>query len=181
MPLGVLCVGYRNSAALGSGYATPTFNELASVQDLTITIAGDSFDASTRLEKGVRVYEVTMHDISVSFKHRVPDLGATMGDPTFDDLQAILGAWRTRAVLDCMFLDGSSSTNGAEGIRGFFKVHKMDQDQSNNVSTFWDVELKPAPVDGTTLASTASAQAMRHVKVATGAPTYANWGSNSFS
>lgn len=181
MPLGINCVGYRNSAALGSGYATPTFNELGGVQDLKINQSKNKYKCTTRAEKGMEVEETTTTQITVTGKMRIPELAATTGNPDYDDLAAFRTAWNANSVLDLMFLDGGSTTNGSQGIRGFFKISKWDEDQSNDVATFMDFELVPCPVDSTTLASTATAQAMRHVLVATGAPTYANWGSNSFS
>lgn len=181
MPRGIDCKLYRNSAALGAGYATPTFNEVASVKDLEYTITTESFETTTRLEKGIKTYEQTVADLEISFMLRLPEAAATTGDPNYDDYIAFRTAFNTNLVIDCMMLTGTTATNGAEGFRGFFKVSDFSETQGAADSLFKKVVLKPSCVDATTLASTASAEAMRRVKVAAGAPTYASWGSDSFS
>lgn len=181
MPRGIDCKLYRNSAALGAGYATPTFNEVASIKDLEYTLTTESFETTTRLEGGIKTYEQTVADLEISFMLRLPEPAATTGDPNYDDYIAIRTAFNTNLVIDAMMLTGTTATNGAEGFRGFFKVSDFSESQGHGDSLFKKVVLKPSCVDATTLASTAAAQAMRRVKIAAGAPTYANWGSDTFA
>lgn len=181
MPRGLDCKLYRNSAALGAGYATPTFNEVANVKDLEYTLTTESFETTTRAEKGIKTYEQTVADLEISFMLRLPEPVATTGDPNFDDYTAIRTAFNSNVVLDMMMLTGTTATNGAEGFRGFFKVSEFSESQTQSDSLFKKVVLKPSCVDATTLATTNTAEAMRRVKIATGAPTYASWGSDTFA
>jgi hypothetical protein len=185
---GIDCKLFRNSAALGAGYATPTFNEVASVKDLDYKLTEESYDVTTRREKGIKVYEPTLTDLEVTFMLRIPDnvlfgvtTGVTTGDPDFDDFRAYETAYNTKVVIDNLLLTGGTTTNGAEGFRGFFKVHDFSVSQANADALFAKVTLKPAPADSTTIATTPTAEAMRHARVTAGALTYANWGSDTFA
>jgi hypothetical protein len=181
MPSGIDGILYRNSASLGAGYATPTFNEVGNIKDLEYTLTWDSSETSVRRERGLKSYEPTMADLEFTFMLRVPEYAAASGNPDFDDLAAFIAAAATKGVMDLMVLNGPTATNGVRGFRGFFKVHDFSESQQNGEALFRKVVMKPAPVDATTLATTASAEMCRHVLIAAGAPTYATWGSNTFS
>lgn len=181
MPRGIDCILYRNSAALGVGYATPTWNEVASVKDVQLTHSLESFDVSTRAEKGLKVYEQTMSEIEITGMIRHPEHAAIANDPNFDDFVAFRDAYFGNTVLHLEVLNGGRTTSGVIGLNGFFKVASWDEDQSNGASLMAAFTLKPAPVDVTTLATTNTAQAMRRVKVTSGSATYANFGSTSFA
>jgi len=181
MPRGIDCKLYRNSAALGAGYATPTWNEVTNVRDVQLNHSLESFEMSTRHELGVKVYEQTMSEIEVTGMLRHPEHAATTGDPGYDDFIVFRDAYFGNTVLHLQVLNGGNTTNGVIGLNGFFKIAQWNEDQSNGVGLMIAFTLKPCPVDVVTLAATATAQAMRRVKVASGAATYANFGSTSFS
>ena len=181
MPRGIDCILYRNSAALGSGYGTPTWNEVRNVKDVQLNDTKESFEVTTRHERGLKVYEQTLSEIEVTGMIRQPELAATTGDPNYDDWIAIRDAYFGNTVLHLEVLTGGRTTTGSIGLNGFWKVAEFSEDQSNSVALFNAFKLKPAPVDATTLASTATAEAMRRVKVTSGSATYANFGSTSYS
>jgi hypothetical protein len=182
MPAGIDGFAYRNSAALGAGYATPTWNEVGNIKDLEYSLTWESFETSVRREKGVKSYEPTMADLEITFMLRVPELAAAASNPDFDDLAVFVAAMATRGVIDMLVLNGSSTTVGARGFRGFFKVHDFSESQANADGIFKKITLKPSPVDSTTIATTATAEMMRHALVGAGpAVTFASWGSNTFA
>lgn len=185
---GIDCKVYRNSAALGTGYATPTWNLVDGVKDVDIKDSAEAYDTTTRRDLGIKTYDVTLDDVEITLMLKIPDAvlaGTTTavatGDPDFDDWRAFNTAKNQKINIDLMFLTGTTATNGAEGLRGFFKIHDFSVSQQNSDGLFQAVTLKPSTPDSTTLATTATAVAMRHVRVAGGAPTYANWGSDTFA
>jgi hypothetical protein len=179
--LGIQCKMLRNSAALGAGYATPTFNDVESVMDVDYSLTQEEFETTTRAEKGIKVYETTLTNLEINFMLRVPELAAAAGNPDFDDFLAFETAHQLNNPLDIMVLSAGATTNGARGFRGFFKVHEFSESQKNGESLFRKVILKPCAVDPTTKATTSTAEAFRWARVAAGAVTYASLGSNTYA
>lgn len=179
--LGINCILYRNSAALGAGYGTPTWNAVDSIRDAKISKSKNKYPTGTRAEKGLNTYEATDSEIEITCMIRLPEPAATTGDPNYDDWIVFRDAFWGNTVVHIEALTGARTVTGNIGINGFFKVTKLDEDQSNGVALFADMVLTPTHVDATTLATTPAAQAMRDVKIVSGTAQYSNFNANSFA
>lgn len=185
---GIDCGFYRNSAALGAGYAAPTWNIVDGIKDLDFTDVFDAFENTVRRGLGLKTYLPTLEDVEINFMLTIHDntlnnstVAVSAGNPDFDDFRAFQTAKRTRVPIDIMCLTGTTTTNGAEGFRMFVYIHEFSVSQANADGLMAKVKLKPAMPDPTTLATSANALASQYVRVTNGAPTYSGWNAESFS
>lgn len=146
---GYASYGYRNTGTFG----TPTWDEVGMVGDAALDLSFDMDDATVRGD-GVKAEEPTLLGIEVS--------GRIRSDENSTDYTAFETAFYTRALLDIMWLDGSSSTNGARGVRFEGKLGKWSEDQALGKVLFRDFSLKPC----------VSENARQRVVVATGTPGF---------
>jgi hypothetical protein len=146
--LGIKCKAYYNSASYGS----PTWVEVDSIVDLTATVAWETAAAAARANR-VNVMMKTALNLSFS--------GMLRNDASTDAAK-ILELLLTDASLDMLILDGPNNTNGVEGFRCDIQVMEGSEDQGRGTVLMRSISLMPTP----------SANAIRHVKIATGVPTY---------
>lgn len=146
---GYASYGYRNTGT----FLSPTWDEISMLGDASINLAFDSYDATTRGD-GVKSEEPTLLGIEVTGKIR--------SDENSADYTAFETAAYTRAMIDTMWLDGSSTTNGARGIRFEGKLHTWSEDQALGNVLFREFSLKPC----------VSENARQRVVVAVGAPGF---------
>jgi hypothetical protein len=179
---------YRNSAALGTGWATPTWNVVDGIKDFDATDVYDMFENTVRRGRGLKTYFPTTDDVEINFMMTIPDnvlFGTTTatsaGNPDFDDYRAFQTAKRTRRVMDIMSLTGASTTNGAEGFRMFVTVADFSLVSGDQDGAMMKVKLKPAMPDETTLATSPTALPSLEVRVAAAAPTFSLWGADTFT
>lgn len=188
MRLGIDCCFYRNSAALGAGWATPTWNLVDGIKDGDFTSVFDMFENTIRRGRGLKTYVPTTEEVEFSFMLTIPDkvlFGTTnavsAGNPDFDDFRAIQTAKRTKQPLDVMILDGASNINGVEGVRMFVHIAEFSQPQGNSDGLMMNVKLKPAQPDASTLATSPTAVPSMHVRVTGGVPTFSYWDADTFT
>ena len=145
--IGFKCKVYVNTGTYGS----PTWAAVAAVNEWTWTIEANSADASDR-------YSFTDYmvktGLKISFNGTVR-VGGENAEKFLDELY-------TCDVLDVMVLDGTSATNGSKGIRCDVQVHGGTQSQNRGDALYHQITLIPTP----------SANPVKAVLVATGAPTF---------
>ncbi len=188
MRLGIDCAFYRNSAALGAGWATPTWNLVDGIKDGDYKDVLEMFENTIRRGLGLKTYAAALNDVEFSAMLMIPDkvlfggtVAVTTGNPDFDDFRAIAAAKRTKQPLDVMILDGPSTLNGVEGIRLFAHVAEFSEPQGNGDGLMMKVTFKPALPDASTMATSPTAVPGLNVRVAAGAPTFAAWNSDTFT
>jgi hypothetical protein len=177
------CNIYRNTAAEGVGYGTPTLtNPVGNIMDLEITEDKEMEEITIRRGKGAKMYAPTTIEFAVSGKMLCPGVGAAAGNLDFDDYTAFNSAWNSNGVLDLLFLDDLVATIGASGVRGAFALSKWGQPQGVS-NRLWRVfELKVTDWSVLTYATSPTAEPLRKALVGTGpALTYASLGSNTFA
>src|SRR5262245_35221690 len=146
---------YKGKIYNGGTYGAPTWNEIKNVRDVQVGGDFDKQDASTRAGNGIKQYEPTLLDLMIAGKIKT-DEGDTTG------FVAIETAFLTRAALDILVLDGSTSTDGSRGYRVDMKVMKFGEDQTLEKVLFRDFELAPC----------VSANAPQKAVVTSGAPVF---------
>lgn len=144
---GYACKLYRNTA----NFVTPTWDEVSALGDVQLNLAFDEFDATVRGD-GVKLSEPTLLGIEVT--------GRIRSDENSTDFTAFETAALTRASLDVLVLDGTSTTNGSRGIRAEMKLFNWSEDQALGNVLFREFTLKPC----------LSENARQSVVVSAGAP-----------
>lgn len=179
---------YRNSAALGAGWATPTWNLVDGIKDLNEDDQFDAFENTIRRNRGLKTFLPTLEDLSIEFDLVIPDnvlqgttTAVSAGNPDFDDFRAFQTAKRKRLPIDCLVLTGPLDQNGAEGFRAFMHVLGFGRPQSNGDGAFCKVKMQPGLPDAATLATSPAAQASLEVRVTAAALTYSLWGADTFT
>ena len=176
MPNGVLGIMLHNSGT----YASPTLGEIDIVSDVKIARSKNTHPTTKRRGKGINTVRTTTGTVVVTFMLEVPD-GVQTGNPNWDQYKLFSDAWDADEVMPLMFLDGPLATNGSKGMSGYWAITKFDEDNSNDVSLFADVEIQVADVPFDVLTATPTAKSLRKVRIAGGNPTYANWGSKTYA
>ena len=131
--LGLDCVAYRNTGS----YATPTWDELTNVKEVTVNLDKAEADVTTRGNSGWRAVAATLKDgsVDVTIQHN-PDSHA--------DVTALLNAWLNNTQLECAFMDGPVATSGSEGLRGTFEVMSASRSEPLEDGVVWTFSLKPS-------------------------------------
>lgn len=188
MITGVQCAFYRNSAALGGGWASPTMNLVDGIKDFEVNDAWEEFENSIRRGRGLKTFHQTMEAVELSTMLLIPDnvlqgttTATSTGNPDWDDFRAFQTAKRKRLPMDVMVLNGPMTENGAEGFRMFMGVFGFSVSQKNEDGLMVAVTMKPMLPDAATLATSPAAQVGLEVRVASGAPTYSLWGAETFT
>lgn len=114
--LGVECKAYRNSGT----YASPTWDEMISLRDVTLTFDSVSVDASVRASGSWELIKVAFlkAEVELEFLYSAGDA----------DREALITAYLAKTSLDLLFLDGEEgSTN--KGLRAHFAITKWTREE----------------------------------------------------
>lgn len=150
--------GFQGKLYYNTGtYATPTWNEVTIVGDLSYTMTKDKTDASVRGGGRVRQYAGTMADLSISGKMRA--------DVNHEDFIKFDDAFHDNTQLDIMVLNGPSDENGVTGYRFYAEIFSWQEDQAMSAVIYQDFELAPG-VPAT------EAEVPKRVVVTGGSPTF---------
>ncbi len=182
--LAILAKAYRNSAAAGAGYATPTWNEISGIREVTVSDTKETYETTTRTGNGIKSFVPTLTEYSFSFKMPCPEAGAAAGNLQYDDYIVFRNAYYSGGVIDMLILDGTTTEVGAEGIRFFAAVEQFEQDQSDNARLTTSIKLVITDPDVATLASAATpgAKPAKRARIGSGpALTMADFGSSTFA
>jgi len=124
------CKLYNNTGT----HASPTWNEVSIIKDLTLTLEQNESDITSRSGKGYVQTAGTLIDASVEF-------GVTW-DPAGTDFGQFQDAFLNRAPLDIMILDGDRTTTGSEGLQAFFVVTSFTRNEAVAEVVSAEVTLK---------------------------------------
>lgn len=129
--LGLDCVLHRNTG----NYASPTWNAIPNVKDLTLSLEKAEADVTTRASGGWRWTIGTLKDATLEFQ--------MVADSTDDDFTAIQTAFFANTAIEFAALDGSSATNGSQGLRATMDILKFSRNEELENAVMFDVTLKP--------------------------------------
>lgn len=131
VPLGLEAKLYRNTGT----YATPVWNEIPNVKDLTINLEKGEADVSTRGTGGWRQKRGTLKDANIEFQMH--------DDPDDADLTVLRDAFMDADVIDFVALNGAVATSGSNGLRALMEVFSFSRGEPLEEGLTIDVRLQP--------------------------------------
>lgn len=129
---------YRNTGS----YASPTWNEVPRIKDVTLTLEKNLADVSSRASAGWREFAATLKDATVEFMIIVTDIA---GDT--EDREAFRDAFLNNTNIECAIMDGDITTSGSEGFRATFAVSQFSRGEALEEGMTFNVQIKPTPAD----------------------------------
>ena len=131
--LGLKSKLYRNTGT----YASPTWDEVPNVKDLSLDLSANEADASTRGNGGWNAVVATQKDAEVTFD--------MLWDPDDTDLQAFRDAFLNRTTIEVAVLDGVTGNTPADasGLRFEAVVTKFSRAEPLADVDSVSVALKP--------------------------------------
>lgn len=144
---------------LAGNYNTPTWTELEIVRDVQVDPAWDQAEAFSR-ETDVKEYAKGLLELGFTIDVKSSDTDAGYIE--------MMDAFASKsAVIDMLILDGSQTTNGAEGVRFDAGVFGASQDQSIGGVLYRSFEVKP---------SAYRTNKAKRAVVTNSAPVFSDWG-----
>lgn len=128
--LGISARLYRNTGT----YNSPTWSAVNNISDVTVNVAWDKGDASTRASR-VKGGAKTQLDLSVNVKMAVSD--------TDTAYLAFIGASLDDTRIDVLVLNGDIGTEGVRGFRFDALVYTANEDQALGNTLYDDMMLSP--------------------------------------
>lgn len=132
-PLGMNAKLYRNTGS----YASPTWNLIDQVKDVTLNMTADEADTTTRASGGWASSLPTTRKIEVSFQ-----MLAKTGD---EDISAIQSAFFNNTDLEIAALSGPVTDSDSKGVRFTGRVYTFSRNEAIADAQTFDVTIKPAP------------------------------------
>ena len=126
---------YRNTAV----YASPTWNEVKNVKDLTLSLEAGEADVTTRGNGGWRATIATLKDGSLEFE--------MVWDTADDDFTAIRTAFLTNGSVEFAVLDGAYNTAGSQGLRAAMAITNFSRSEPLEEAIKVSVTAKPTYSD----------------------------------
>jgi hypothetical protein len=131
LKLGLDAKLYRNT---GSN-ASPTWNEIVNVKDLTLSLEAGEADVTTRGNNGWRATVATLKDASVEFD--------MVWDTEDEDFAAIRDAFLDREAIQFAVMDGGIAVSGSQGLKAFCMVTAFSRNEALEEALMVSVTLKP--------------------------------------
>ena len=122
---------YRNTGT----YASPTWDLIGNVKDLTLSLEKDETNVTTRASGGWKEFVDGMKDATVEF-----GMLWDTGDADFDAFQ---GAFINNTSVEVLVLDGLAATAGSEGLRATMMVKSFTRNENLGEALMVDVSLRP--------------------------------------
>ena len=122
---------YRNTGS----YATPTWDELDNVKDLTLNLDKDEVDVTTRASNGFKEFADGLIDSSVEFS-----MVWDSGDAGFSAIQI---AYFAKTAIEFLILDGDEATTGSQGLRATMMVKSFTRNENLGEALMVDVTVRP--------------------------------------
>ena len=122
---------FRNSGL----YATPTWNEITNVRDLTLNLEAGEADVTTRGNNGWRATVATLKDGSIEFE--------MIWDSEDTDFTAIRDAFLNKTAVELAVMDGDIVTSGSQGLRASFMVTSFSRNEPLEEAITVSVTMKP--------------------------------------
>ena len=133
--LGLNAKLYRNTGS----YASPTWNEIGNVKDVTLNLESAEADVTVRANNGWRATVPTLKDASVEFE--------MVWDTEDADFEAIKDAYLGNTTIEILALDGPVSgtgSSGNQGLRATCSVTAFSRSEPLEEALSVSVTLKPA-------------------------------------
>lgn len=130
--IGLDCKLYRNTGT----YASPVWNEISNVADVTVQLSKGEAETSTRASAW-KTRKGTLKDASIDFQ-----LKYVPGDT---DFAALLASYTGNTSVELLALDGPIGTTGSQGLRAVCEVFNFQQGQPLEGAVTFDVSAKPTP------------------------------------
>ena len=122
---------YRNTGA----YASPSWNEVTNVKDLTLNVEAGEADASTRGNGGWRAILASLKDGSIEFE--------MVWDTADAGFTAIKDAFFNNTPLEFAALDGDVATAGSQGLRATMAITNFSRNEPLEEAITVSVTCKP--------------------------------------
>lgn len=127
---------YRNTGT----YATPVWNEVDHIKDLSLGGEKSEHDGTTRADGGFKATVGTLIDAPLEF--------AMPWDPDDADLTAFRTAFFAGTPIELAIMDGPMTTVGSQGLRATFEVFKFPIEQPlEGEQDIGPISLKPTVAD----------------------------------
>jgi hypothetical protein len=122
---------YRNTGT----YASPTWNEVKNVKDVTLNLEAGEADVTTRGNAGWRATVATLKDASIEFE--------MVWDTADDDFAAIRDAFLNRAGIELAVMDGDIAASGSQGLRALCVISNFSRNEPLEEAITVSVTAKP--------------------------------------
>ena len=122
---------YRNTGT----YATPTWDLIGNVKDLTLSLEKDETDVTTRASGGWKEFVDGMQDATIEF--------GMLWDTGDADFTAIKDAFTGNTAIEVLVLDGLVATAGSQGLRVTCMVKSFTRNENLGEALMVDVSLRP--------------------------------------
>ena len=122
---------YRNTGT----FASPTWNLIPNVKDLTLSLETGEADVTTRGNAGWRATVATLKDASIEFE--------MVWDSTDDDFTALKNAFLGNTAIEMAVLDGLVATSGSQGLRATCMVTSFTRNEPLEEAITVSVTIKP--------------------------------------
>jgi hypothetical protein len=122
---------YRNTGS----FASPTWNEVINVKDLTLNLEAGEADVTTRGNNGWRATVATLKDGSIEFE--------MVWDTEDMDFAAIRDTFLNRAAMEFAVMDGGIAVAGSQGLRATCMVTNFSRNESLEEAITVSVTVKP--------------------------------------
>ena len=126
---------YRNTGT----YATPVWDEIKNVKDLTLTMEKGEADVSTRGNDGWRAIIGTLKEASIEFQ--------MVYDTADLDFQALQTCWFSDTAIELAIMDGAmvaaSGVDKSQGLRALFSIQTFSRSEALEEAMMTDVSIKP--------------------------------------
>tara|TARA_R100000808_G_C2133887_1_gene142538 strand:- start:1008 stop:1487 length:480 start_codon:yes stop_codon:yes gene_type:complete len=125
------CKVYNNTGT----HASPTWNELNIVKDVTLNMSQNESDISSRAGKGYVMTAGTLIDASIDFS-------VTWDPADSADFSELQNAFFDRKPVELLILDGDRTDAGNEGLQAFFVVTNFTRNESIAEAVSADITCK---------------------------------------
>lgn len=122
---------YRNTGT----FASPSWNEVINVKDLTLNLEAGEADVTTRGNNGWRATVATLKDGSIEFE--------MVWDTEDLDFAAIRDTFLNRASMEFAVMDGGIMDAGSQGLRATCMVTNFSRNESLEEAITVSVTVKP--------------------------------------
>jgi hypothetical protein len=122
---------YRNTGT----FATPAWNEIQNVKDVTLNLEAGEADVTTRGNAGWRATVATLKDGSIEFE--------MVWDTADDDFAAIRDTFLNRGAMEFAVMDGAMNMPGSQGLRATCMVTNFSRNESLEEAITVSVTVKP--------------------------------------
>jgi len=126
---------YRNTGS----YATPAWNEVKVVKDVTLNLEAGEADVTSRGNGGWRAIIATLKDASLEFE--------MVWDTADEDFTAIRTAFFAKSALEFAVMDGPIATAGSEGLRASMAIINFSRSEPLEEAIKVSVTAKPTYAD----------------------------------